>query len=221
MPSYADLVREAWNELYPDVPMPYEPHLKYSGKFAGFNGNIRLSRDQLTIGLSKNWRKIDKSIQKGLIQELIAKIKKDKRRTTNMDMYRIFLKHAHIGVEKNLSDPVLEKVFDKVNDVYFGGSLERPNLVWSDGVNRLGFYDYGRDQIALSRILQKDVRLLEYVMYHEMLHKKHKFSGTTRTLHHSRAFRQDEASFKDAAILERELGRLVGRSRWKRYFGLG
>ena len=215
------MVREAWDELYPGKPLPYEPQLKYSGRFAGFNANIKLWRNTLSIGMSKNWRKIDRTIQKGLIQELIAKIRKDAVRTTSMDMYRIFLKHAHIGVEKTKSDPVLEASFNRVNEIYFGGAIERPNLVWSEGVNRLGFYDYGRDQIALSGILRKDQRLLDYVMYHEMLHKKHKFThNTSRSVHHTRAFRQDEARFKDAALLENELTKLVSRNRVKRYFGL-
>ena len=222
MASYADLVRDAWSELYPDTPIPFEPELKYSGKFAGFNANIRLSQGILTVGMSKNWRKIDRSIQKGLIQSLIVKLRKDRIKTANMDMYNIFLKHAHLGIEKTKTEPILEASFNRVNDEYFGGTLLRPNLVFSDGINRLGFYDYGRDQIAISQILLKDQRLLDYVMYHEMLHKRHKFSsGIGRTVHHSKEFRMDEAKFKDAALLETELQRLVSKGRVKRFFGLG
>ncbi|MEK6823210.1 MAG: hypothetical protein AABY13_05250 [Nanoarchaeota archaeon] len=215
MVDHSQLVRDAWQGLYPEEAMPYDAELNYTGRFAGLNANIRLYNHTLSVGMSKNWRRIDKEIQKGLIQELIVKLRKDRIKTTSMDLYRIFLKHAHLGVEKTKSDPILEACFNRVNDEYFGATMERPNLVWSDGVNRLGFYDYGRDQIALSQILLKDDRLLDYVMYHEMLHKKHKFSsGAGRTVHHSKEFRQDEAKFKDAALLEHELTRLVQRRRF-------
>jgi len=208
------LVVEAWQTLYPEKELPYEPSLGYSGRFVGLNANIRLSRNVLHVGMSKKWRTIDKAIQIGLIQHLLIRLKRDARKTTNIDLYHAFLKHAHIGVEKTESDPELEASFDKINEEYFVGMLERPNLVWSDGYQRLGFYDYGRDTIAISRVLRKDVRLLDYVMYHEMLHKKHKFASSgSRTIHHSRQFREDEAKFKDAPMLEKQLGRL-GRSSW-------
>lgn len=217
MADYAALVRAAWEGLYPDEPLPYVPRLRYSGRFTGLNANIRLGRGVLTVGMSKQWRTIDRSIQIGLIQELIGRVRKDRVRTPNIDMYRIFLKHAHLGVAKTKSDPVLEASFDRVNEEYFGGLLEKPNLVWSSGTQRLGFYDYGRDQIALSTILAKDSRLLDYVMYHEMLHKKHKFThSSSRALHHGRAFREDERKFKDAALLEGELTKVVRRARWRR-----
>lgn len=219
MADCALLVRDAWEGLYPGQPLPYTPRLEYSGRFTGLNANIRLGAGVLRIGMSRNWRTVDKSIRIGLVQELIVRLKKDRIKTQNMDLYRIFLKHAHLGVAKTRTDPVLEASFDRVNDAYFGGSLVKPNLVWSSGTQRLGFYDYGRDQIALSRVLARDARLLDYIMYHEMLHKKHKFSHTSsRTLHHSRQFRQDEARFKDAVLLEKDLARLVRRKRLARLF---
>jgi hypothetical protein len=109
----------------------------------------------------------------------------------------------------------LDASFDRVNQEYFSGFIEKPNLVWSEGVNRLGFYDYGADTIAISRILANDQRLLDYIMYHEMLHKKHKFSHKGRVIHHSRQFREDERRFRDSAALEHEIEQLVRRHHWR------
>jgi hypothetical protein len=214
MPDYSKIVIEAWNELYPDKPLRYPVALRYSGHFKGFNASIVLRAGVLTVNLSKNWRPVDPAIKKGVIQELFCKFTKDRRKSQSIELYRVFLKHAHIGVPKTKTNPVLEASFDRVNQEYFSGFIEKPNLVWSDGVNRLGFYDYGADSLHLSRILREDERLLDYIMYHEMLHKKHKFSSKGRMVHHSREFRADEARFKDAALLEKELVRLVRRHRW-------
>ena len=93
--------------------------------------------------------------------------------------------------------------------------MERPNLVWGTvNVCRMGSYEYGSDTLMLSRILADDTNLLDYVMYHELLHKKHKFSSKHgRAIHHSKAFRIDEQKFKDAPLLEKRLGQLTRRSR--------
>jgi hypothetical protein len=215
MPDYSRLVFESWNELYPDKPLRYPVKLRYSGHFKGFNASIVLRGGVLTVNLSKNWRPVDPSIKKGVIQELMCKFTKDRRKSSSIELYKVFLKHAHIGVPKTKSDPVLDASFDRVNQEYFSGFIEKPNLVWSEGINRLGFYDYGADTIALSRILAPHQELLDYIMYHEMLHKKHKFKGSGRTIHHSKEFREDERRFKDAARLENELSRLVRRHRWR------
>jgi predicted SprT family Zn-dependent metalloprotease len=120
-------------------------------------------------------------------------------------------------VPKTETEPVLAESFERVNSEYFNGLIDKPNLVWCNGRSRLGFYDYGRDTIAISRVLEDRQRLIDYVMYHEMLHKKHKFNTKGRIRHHSKDFRQDEKAFRDAELLEKELGR-AAKSFWQRLF---
>ena len=93
----------------------------------------------------------------------------------------------------------LSRVFDKVNDEYFHGYMMTPNLVWGQhSLSLLGHYSFGTDTITISKALREDADMLEYVMYHEMLHKKHKFDetpgGITRT--HTKACREDEKKFR-------------------------
>jgi len=202
------LIVQAWQAISPK-PFPYRTILQYSGRFSDFNGNIRLSRDMVTVSLSNKWKEISTDLQLGMIQHLLCRLFKVRAQTTQMDLYHSFMKHAHTAAEKTENDPVLEESFHRVNENFFAGIIEKPNLAWSSGNRRLGAYHYGSDRLTLSTVLAQDLELLDYVMYHELLHKKHKYSSTSlRATYHSTAFRADEAKFPNAAILERRLSRL-------------
>ena len=212
-----NLVEQAFRELYPNKTFPYESTLTYSGHFKGYNANIQLAGHQLCVSMSKQWRAVSKEIRMGCIQELMVKLFKTKNRTYTIDVYNHFLKHVHKAVPKTQSHPVLAESFHRVNETYFCGLLEKPNLVLTNGVTQLGWYDYGTDTVSISKILtEQDLR--DYVMYHELLHKKHKFTNKNgRVHHHTKAFRDDERQFANAAECEHRLQKLVGRKsilRW-------
>ena len=95
----------------------------------------------------------------------------------------------------------LEESFYRVNAAYFQGSMPKPNLVWSrvPTVQTFGHYQPSRDVVMISLSVDQPTvpsLLVDYLMYHELLHKKH---GTTvvngRRLVHTPAFRQDELKF--------------------------
>ena len=70
----------------------------------------------------------------------------------------------------------LEEIYEKLNLRYFEGKLDRPRLIWSPrhSKRRLGYYHPESDAITISRSLDnKTVQplLVEYILYHEMLHK--------------------------------------------------
>lgn len=94
----------------------------------------------------------------------------------------------------------LPRLFDALNRRYFHGALPRPNLGWSPQfVSRLGSYYSETDLILLNARLD-DARvpplLVEYILYHEMLHKKHGYRIVGgRRQYHTRQFRQDERRF--------------------------
>jgi hypothetical protein len=136
-----------------------------------------------------------------------------------MDLYENFIKNVHIAVPKTKSHPSLEESFNRVNKLFFAGMIDKPNLVLGKGTRTLGNYDYGADTIAISEHLLKHIDLLDYVMYHEILHKKHKFkSKNTRSFHHTRKFKKEEKSYPNAKELEEKLGRISIRK--KKLFGL-
>jgi predicted metal-dependent hydrolase len=100
------------------------------------------------------------------------------------------------GIYKNLDES-----FKRVNEIYFRNSMEKPQLTWSlqRAKRTLGRYDSERDVVSISRILdspQIPEELLDFIMYHELLHKKHGITvkGNRRRIH-TPQFKEDEKKF--------------------------
>jgi hypothetical protein len=214
-----DLVQKAYSELWSDKDFNYVWTIKYSKAFSGYNANIKYTRTAFHFRFSHEWKDVSDDIKIGLIQSLLVKVFKDKKKTTNMDLYNLFLKNVHIGVEKNRIDPILSLSFERVNDKYFAGMIEKPNLVWGNlNFSKLGTYEYGSDTITISKVLASEQSLLDYVMYHEMLHKKLKFShNKSRNLHHSREFRDKEKEWGDKDV-EEKLKVFLRQKKRRNYF---
>ena len=71
----------------------------------------------------------------------------------------------------------LDEVFDKVKKKYFEDINSKPRLIWNKQITKrkLGHYNADTDTIMISIALDKDETpdfLIEYVMYHELLHKQ-------------------------------------------------
>ena len=210
------LITESFQQLYPQKELKYSVSLKYSRRFSPYNANVKLHGNNLIFNLSREWKKISKDIQIGLIQELIVKILRDKKRTMNMDLYNLFMKNVHIAIPKTKTDEILEASFSRVNEMFFSGMMDIPNLEWgNESTSKLGCYEYGSDTITISTIF-KDAKgeLLDYVMYHEMLHKKLKFDCKNgRSIHHSPEFKRMEAQYPEQERVEKEISRLARRHR--------
>ena len=127
------------------------------------------------------------------------------------------MKNVHIAIPKTKTDEILEASFERINDAYFSGMLDKPNLQWGNAsTSKLGCYEYGSDTITISTIFKKNEskELLDYVMYHEMLHKKFKFqSRNGRNLHHSSEFKKMEAKFESRELMEKEISRVARKHR--------
>jgi len=205
------LLELAFNDLFPDKDLEnYQLKIKYTDKFKPYNANVKYSKNSLQFNLSKKWRKVSKEIQIGLIQGLMLRIFKEKKDTTNIDLYNSFMKNLHISIPKINSDPILEEAFNKINEKYFFGLIEMTNLTWHNSIRRLGSYEYGTDTISISKVLETDMGLIDYVMYHEILHKKHKFhSKNGRTHHHTKEFKEMESKFNNSGEMEERIKKLV------------
>jgi Protein of unknown function DUF45 len=108
----------------------------------------------------------------------------------------------------------LSALFDSLNEKYFAGTLARPHLGWSKRTWRrqFGCYDPGPNQILLNRGMDHSAVpqfVVEYVLFHEMLHVKHptRRSGCT-LVSHSREFRAEEKLFPGFDRARRFLDRL-------------
>ena len=213
----SQLVKEAFQQLYPEKEVKYNFSLKYSRKFKPYNANVKRYGSNLMFNFSRDWKKISKEIQIGLIQELLIKILNDRRKTMNIELYNLFMKNVHLAVPKTKTEPILEESFSKLNEAYFNGMLDKPNLQWGNAsTSKLGSYEYGSDTITISTIFKNEKKeLLDYVMYHEMLHKKFKFqSKNGRNLHHSNEFKKMEAKFENRYLMGKEISNLARKHRF-------
>jgi hypothetical protein len=219
-----NIAEEALAELYPSVKETREIRLAYHGKFKGYGGNIRWSTRHaqgagfIEVRIAKEWKDVSPLIQKGLIQHLFLKLYKIPARTESMEMYDRFLKNLSKVAFVNKQDPFLLERFNAVNQAYFAGALDPTNLVWGNSsFSKLGTYTYSSDTITMSAVFkgiaEEDLPLLDYVLYHEMLHKEQQFHTKNGRMHsHTRAFREREREFK-LADAEGALQSFLRRSR--------
>ncbi|MFH1134320.1 MAG: hypothetical protein V1735_07590 [Nanoarchaeota archaeon] len=213
------LIEQAFLGLYPDKLWPYTATLKYSGHFNAYNGKVTLRRDHLLFSLSREWRTVSVEIQVGFIQSLLVKLFGKGESTMNIDLYHSFLKSVHVAAPKTEQDPILLASFERLNSQYFNGMMDAPNLVWGSGRRKLGSYTYGSDTIMITERLRERQDLVDYVMYHEMLHKKHKFkSSTFKSFHHTKAFKEDELKFPRATAMDKEIAAFLRKKRFLRIF---
>jgi hypothetical protein len=97
----------------------------------------------------------------------------------------------------------LVEVFSKVNKTFFNSTMKQPIIKWSAQPNkcRMGTYNYQTDTIMINKALdqkQTPDYVIEFVMYHEMLHKALGFDQKgNRRIAHTTKFRKLEKSFPD------------------------
>ena len=189
--------------------------LDYSGHFNNYNANVKYSKLRIDFNLSSLWKPIDEEIQIGLIESLVIRMFKIRNvKTDKMKMYESFMKGLSKYAKKHLYDPQISESFDRVNYEFFDGQVEKPNLVFAnESFHKLGSYEYGTDTIYISTVFKnislEDQKYLDYVVYHELLHKKHTFNVKNgRHQAHTTIFRQDEAKFGKKLGLDRKSTRL-------------
>ena len=209
-----DIIEKAYKELFPEKDFRYSTRVKHSGQFNDYGANIKVTSNAMEVKLSKKWYRVSNEIKIGLIQELLLKVFKAKKQTINMDLYNTFVKKLASVTPKTEVDNYLLDSFNRVNEKYFNEIVDVPNLRWgSDSTTKLGSYDFKTDTITISSIFEDETELLDYVMYHEMLHKKHKFnSNKGRNAFHFSKFRKEEKMFENALEIEKKLKRLSFKS---------
>jgi hypothetical protein len=92
--------------------------------------------------------------------------------------------------------------FERVNREYFDGTITRPRLIWSRSLTHrlFGQYQAATDTICISSTLDQvfvPAFVLDHVMHHELLHKKHGTEWRHQRRHvHTPAFRNEEHTFR-------------------------
>lgn len=226
-PGLLQIFQETYSELRPDISPP-ELKIEFFA-FANVNNTIRLRDGRLLVRLSDLLEGAPDTILKAIAHILLAKIYRHPIDRGHAARYRKYLgsheivRKAHLVRQmrgrKLLRSPRghfydLDTIFEDLNTRFFHGLMARPRMSWSQTKTRriLGHYDPAHNAIIISRIFDHPAMpryVLEYVVYHEMLHLKHpvKLRGSRRCVH-SPEFQADEKLFPKAPDADAFLKRL-------------
>ena len=109
----------------------------------------------------------------------------------------------------------LDEIFAVLNAQYFGGAIPTPVLTWSANKTYriLGHHDATHDHIAISKsldTLDTPRYVVEYVVFHEMLHIAHPTKHVNgRRYNHTADFKHNEQKFAYYEESERWIERNV------------
>lgn len=111
----------------------------------------------------------------------------------------------------------LNAIFETINCEYFANQMPLPRLSWNQVSTRrkFGHYDPVRDRIVISRTLDHQrvpQYVVEFVMYHELLHKHHGEKwAKSHLMFHTPEFRASERKFKQYEQAQQWLGKLTSK----------
>ena len=195
----------------PDIAVRFYP-------YAGLKSTIRMEKGRgcIRVRLSDLLQAAPAGVQEAAAGLLLAKLYRKQSPRTADAIYRGWMNSAQIRQRarearrqrgrKRIGRPRgehrdLDVLFAELNQRFFDGGMRRPALGWSRGESRrlLGHYDPAHDAIVISRVFDRPdvpLRLLEYVLYHEMLHLKHPAEmRRQRRCVHTPAFQEEERRF--------------------------
>ncbi len=214
-----DLIEQSFSRLFPDKQYPYQTRYEYNRRLSKFNANMRLRENMLEVHLNIEWKDIDNEIKIGLFQLLLLKVLKKKGHSSNIDLYNNFIKNIPLMTNETRSDPLLEVAFERINNHFFNTEIKKPHLKWGkEATRKLAHYNFHDDTITVSSVFKEaPTHLLEYVLYHELLHKHLKYEHHNgRSSFHSKEFRDAEKLFPGAERIEKELQYFVYSRKKKR-----
>ena len=222
-----EIFQETFSELRPGSSLP-ELKIEFFA-FANVNNTIRLRQGKLLVRLSDLLEGAPDTVLHAIAHILLAKMYRQPIDRVLAARYRRYVgshelvRKAHLvrqirGRKRLLSARGhffdLETVFEELNARFFHGLMARPRLSWSPTKTRriLGHYDPAHNAIIISRIFDHPGMpryVLEYIVYHEMLHLKHpvKLRGNRRCVH-SAEFQAEEKLFPRVAEANAFLKRL-------------
>jgi|SRR6185437_15838753 len=203
-----------FRELKPRTPLPAMEIAFYP--FAQLSHTIRLREGRILVRLSDLLQMAPEPVMEALAHILLRKLYRKAIPEVYNARYRRFIgqkaivQQSHIIRQirgrKRLEGPEgehyhLEEIFEELNQRFFQGWMARPTVSWAVEAARrnLGHYDPAHNAILISRVFDSPHiprALLEYVMYHEMLHLRFpvRMRGSRRCVH-SAEFRAEERRF--------------------------
>ena len=186
--------------------------------YANIDSKIRFNagEEEITVKISDLLEGAPPSVQEALAHILLGKLYRKPIAPRFHYRYRVYVNRADIRRQalamrrtrgrKPALNPRgghyhLEEIFDEINSRFFHGLLARPALGWSRGASRrlLGHFDPAHNAVVISRVFDRPEVprfVLEYVLYHEMLHLKYPpVHRSQRRCVHTPEFKRQERRF--------------------------
>jgi predicted metal-dependent hydrolase len=208
------IFEESFRELRPRTPVP-ELRIDFF-RFASVNNTIRLREGRLLVRISDLLEGAPEAVLRAIAHILLAKMYRKPIDREHATRYRRYVSTHHMSEKAHLLRQMrgrkrittarghvydLEEIFEDLNRKYFYGLMARPLMTWSTerARNRLGHYDPAHNAIVVSSVFDHPRvprYVVEYIVYHEMLHLKHpvKLRGSRRCVH-STEFQAEENLF--------------------------
>jgi predicted metal-dependent hydrolase len=222
-----EIFQGIYKELRPETAIP-ELKIEFFA-FANVNNTIRLRSGRLLVRLSDLLEGAPEAVLRAIAHILLAKMYRQPIDRGQAARYRKYVASHDIVRKTHLVRQMrgrkrlrparghfydLDTTFEKLNAAFFHGLLARPRMSWSQTKTRriLGHYDPAHNAIIISRIFDHPAvpaYVLEYIVYHEMLHLKHpvRLRGSRRCVH-SAEFQAEEKLFPRVAEANAFLKRL-------------
>jgi len=212
-----NLIEESFQRLFPSREFNYETEENYNRQLSDFNANISLKGNKITVKYNLHWKSVDDEIKIGLVQSLLLKLFKVRKSEIdyshlNINLYNDFVKRIPDFCVKDKTDPLLEESFNRVNEKFFFGVVDQPNLTWGTySIRKLASYNYHNDTVTVSKVFTNvKQEILDYLMYHELLHKRLKFSYKgIRNSFHTKKFKQAENIYPNKPLIEKEIDGII------------
>jgi predicted metal-dependent hydrolase len=222
-----EMFQDTYKELRPASSIP-ELTIEFFA-FANVNNTIRLRNGKLLVRLSDLLEGAPATVLRAIAHILLAKIYRQPIDRAHAARYRKYVASHDIVRKTHLVRQMrghkrlrparghfydLDTIFEDLNMRFFHGLMARPRMSWSQTRTRriLGHYDPAHNAIVISRIFDHFAVppfVLEYIVYHEMLHLKHpvRLRGSRRCVH-SAEFHAEEKLFPRLAEANAFLKRL-------------
>jgi len=223
------IYRRVFHELKPRTPTPsfaieYRP-------FANVNSTIRhdVVKGTVLVRMSDLLEGAPAPVHEALAFILLGKLYRKEILEKHSRRYRLFLNRDDIQRKMLLLRQIrghkrvsgsrgefhdLDEIFEDLNQRFFNGLMARPIVSWSPNPSRrmLGHFDPAHNAIIISRIFDQEKVprfLVEYIVYHEMLHLRHPVERHSRgRCVHTPAFKESERAFPQLEEARQLLKRL-------------
>ena len=209
-----EIFHEEHRQLRPGL-VPPELKIEFFA-FANVNNTIRLREGRLLVRLSDLLEGAPDAVVRAIAHILLAKMYRKPIDRGHAARYRKYVASHEVVSKAHLVRQMrgrkrlraarghvydLDAIFEELNTRFFHGLMTRPRMSWSQAKTRriLGHYDPAHNAIIISRIFDHyavPAYVLEYIVYHEMLHLKHPVTlrGSRRCVH-SAEFQAEEKLF--------------------------